>query len=276
MRRSATGLYAIGVAVLSQTLIASPARAQFRPRNVNQGAIGENYHLEIGAAIWDTSADMSLSNTALGLAGTTINLKNDLGAADQKFGSFDVILRPAVKHKFRVQLVPVHYSATAAPRSALTFGGQTFPAGVPVSSKTHWRAWRFGYEYDAAVGPRGFLGFILDVKYTDVDASLTSATAGTRTASAHSTVPAIGGILRVYPASHLALTGEITGFKWPGGWIWSGSGNFLDLDAYATLNLVNAFGVELGYRSFDVNYSLTNDSGSFKLTGPYLGAVLRF
>ena len=276
MRKLATRLYAIGAAVLLLTLIASPARAQFQPRMVNQGAIGERYHLELGAAIWDTSADMSLSNTALNVAGSTINLKNDLGAADQKFGGFDLILRPAVKHKFRVQLVPVHYSATAVPKSALTFGGQTFPAGVPVSSRIHWRAWRFGYEYDAAVGPRGFLGFILDVKYTDVDASLTSAAAGTRSASARAPVPAIGGILRVYPASHLALTGEITGFKWPGGWIWSGSGDFLDLDAYATLNLVNAVGVELGYRSFKVNYSLTNDSGNFKLEGPYLGAVLRF
>jgi len=276
MRKLATRLYAIGAAVLLLTLIASPARAQFQPRMVNQGAIGERYHLELGAAIWDTSADMSLSNTALNVAGSTINLKNDLGAADQKFGGFDLILRPAVKHKFRVQLVPVHYSATAVPKSALTFGGQTFPAGVPVSSRIHWRAWRFGYEYDAAVGPRGFLGFILDVKYTDVDASLTSAAAGTRSASAHAPVPAIGGILRVNPASHLALTAEISGFKWPGGWIWSGSGDFLDFDTYATLNIINAFGVEFGFRSFDVNYSLTNDSGNFKLKGPYLGAVLRF
>src|SRR5689334_16210530 len=117
MRTPATRLYAIGTAVLLQMLTASPARAQFRPRNVNQGAIGENYHIEFGAAIWDTSADITLSNTALDLAGSTIDLKNDLGIRDQKFGAFDLILRPGQKHKFRVQLVPVHYSATAAPRS---------------------------------------------------------------------------------------------------------------------------------------------------------------
>jgi len=275
MTKPGIRLYAISVTALLLTLLPSTANAQFQPRTVSGGATGENYHLELGAAIWDTSAEMSFSNTALDLSGTTINVKNDLGAADQKFGGFDLILRPSMKHKFRVQLIPVHYSATASPRSALTFGGQTFPAGVPINSRIHWRAWRFGYEYDAAIGPRGFLGFLLDVKYTDVDASLTGAT-GTRSASAHATVPAIGGILRVYPASHFSLTGEISGFKWPGGWIWSGSGDYLDLDAYATLNFVNAFGVELGYRSFDVSYSLTNDSGDFKLKGPYLGAVLRF
>jgi hypothetical protein len=276
MTKLAIRLYAIAAAALLLTLGPSRADAQYRPRGISNAAIGENYHIELSAALWDSSADMSLSNTALDLTGTTISLQNDLGVRDQKFPGFDLVFRPGLKHKLRAQLVPVHYAATASPSSAFNFGGQTFPAGVPVSSTIHWKAWRFGYEYDAAVGPRGFLGFILNVKYTDVDASLTGATAGTRSVSAHSTVPAIGGILRVYPAARLSLTGEISGFKWPGGWIWSGSGDFLDLDAYATLNVVNAIGVEAGYRSFDVDYSLTNDTGHFKLTGPYVGAVLRF
>jgi len=269
-------MYAIGAAVLFQMAMPSPASAQFGLRTANQGALGDNYHLELDAVVWDTSADMSLSNTALGLTGTTIDLKNDLGIKDQKFGGFELILRPAVKHKFRVQLVPVHYSAVATPQSPLSFAGVTFPAGVPVNSTFHWRAWRFGYEYDFAVTPRGFVGFTLDLKYTDTDASLTSAATGTRSASARAPVPALGGILRVNPASHLSLTGEITGFKWPGGWIWSGSGDYLDIDTYATINFANAFGVQFGYRSFDVSYSLTNDAGSFRLSGPYLGAALRF
>jgi hypothetical protein len=276
MTKRAIRLYAIGVAVLFQLVLASPAAAQFQPRMANQGALGDNYHIELDAVVWDTSADITVSNTALGLAGTTIDLKNDLGIKDQKFGGFELILRPAVKHKFRVQLVPVHYSAVATPQSPLIFGGQIYPAGAPINSTFHWRAWRFGYEYDFAVSPRGFVGFLLDVKYTDTDASLTSAAAGTRSASARAPVPALGGILRVNPASHLAFTAEITGFKWPGGWIWSGSGDFLDIDTYATINFANAFGVQFGYRSFDVSYSLTNDAGSFKLSGPYLGAALRF
>jgi len=276
MTKRAIRLYAIGTAVLFQMLMPSPADAQFQPRTASQGAVGDNYHLELDAVVWDTSADMSLSNTALGLTGSTIDLKNDLGIRDQKFGGFELILRPAVKHKFRVQLVPVHYSAVGTPQSSLNFGGLTYPAGVPISSRIPWRAWRFGYEYDFAVTPRGFVGFLLNMKYTDADASLTSAAAGTKSASARAPVPAIGGILRANPASHLSFTAEISGFKWPGGWIWSGSGNYLDIDTYATLNFANAFGVNFGYRSFDVSYTLTNDAGSFKLTGPYLGASIRF
>jgi hypothetical protein len=219
---------------------------------------------------------MSLANTVLDQTGTTINLKSDLGLQDQRFPGFDLILRPAVKHKFRVQLVPVHYSQMGTPRSSLTFGGQTFPVGVPVSSKIHWKAWRFGYEYDFAVTSRGFAGLIVDVKYTDVDASLTNVAAGTRSASASAPLPAFGGIFRVYPVSHLALTAELTGFRVPGSWLKSASGHYLDFDTYATLNFVNGLGVQAGYRSFDLTYTLTNDTGTFKLEGPYFGAVIRF
>jgi hypothetical protein len=276
MTKPGIRLYAAGAAVLLLTLVSSPAGAQFRPRLVERAAIGENYHVELGAGVWNPSADMSLANTVLDQTGTTINLKSDLGLQDQRFPGFDLILRPTVKHKFRVQLVPLHYSQTGTPRSSLTFGGQTFPVGVPVSSKIHWKAWRFGYEYDFAVTSRGFAGLIIDVKYTDVDASLTNVAAGTRSASARAPLPALGGIFRVYPVSHLALTAELTGFRVPGSWIKSASGHYLDFDTYATLNFVNGLGVQAGYRSFDLTYTLTNDTGTFKLEGPYFGAVIRF
>src|SRR5512138_1757271 len=97
-------IYAAGLLLV----VSSRVDAQYRPRRASGGGVGENYHLELGAVIWDTSADISLSNTALDLTGTTISLKNDLGVADQKFAGFDLILRPAAKHKFRVQLIPVH------------------------------------------------------------------------------------------------------------------------------------------------------------------------
>jgi hypothetical protein len=277
MTKPGIRLYAAGAAVLLLTLVSSPASAQFQPRVVDRGAaIGENYHVELGAGLWNSSADMSLANTALDQVGTTINLKSDLGLQDQRFPGFDLILRPAVKHKFRVQLVPVHYSQTGTPRSSLTFGGQTFPVGVPVSSKIYLKAWRFGYEYDFAVASRGFVGMIVDVKYTAVDASLTGVAGATRSASASAPLPALGAIIRIYPLSRVAVTAELTGFKVPGSWLKSGSGHYLDFDTYATLNFVNSFGMQAGYRSFDLEYTMTNDTGTFKLEGPYFGAVIRF
>jgi len=259
-------------------LLCVPSRveAQFQPRRVTRAAVGENYHVEISAAWWSPSADMTLSNTASDVAGTTINLKNDLGLKDKKFPGFDLVLKASAAHKFRVQLVPLKYSQTGTPASPLVFAGQTYPAGEPVTSTIDWKAWRFGYEYDFAVGTRGFMGFIIDVKYTDAGATLSSASTGIRSATARAPIPAVGGIFRINPAANVSLTAEITGFKLPGSWIKSASGHYLDIDAYATVNFVNAFGVQLGYRSFDLGYTLTNDTGNFKLEGPYLGAAMRF
>ena len=62
----------------------------------------------------------------------------------------------------------------------------------------------------------------------------------------------------------------------PGGWIKSTSGHYADMDLYAMLNLVDSLGIRAGYRKFDVEYTLTNDTGTFKMNGPYLGVSIRF
>jgi hypothetical protein len=45
---------------------------------------------------------------------------------------------------------------------------------------------------------------------------------------------------------------------------------------YAMLNFTDSFGVKGGYRKFDVEYTVTNDAGSLKQSGWYVGAALRF
>ena len=263
---------ACALAVCALTLAASTARAQYRPRTVTAVLPAENFHVELGAGFWNTDADMQITS---GAGGTSVDLKKDLGLEDRKFSEFQLVVKPALKHKIRVQLVPISYTQTGTPRTAVVFNGLTYPAGTPVNSTLDWKAWRFGYEYDFVSNFRGFVGMIVDVKYTDVNATLT--TAGRNgIASATAPIPALGGIARVYMASNLSFTGELTGFKFPGGWIKSTSGHYADMDIYAMLNFVDSLGVRVGYRKFDVEYIKDNDTGTFKLTGPYLGVSLRF
>ena len=270
-------VYPRALAVCALTLTAATAFAQYRPRAAVAIAPSENYHVELGAGFWNPSADMQIAD---GAGGSTVDLKNDLGLQDRKVGEFQLVIKPAVKHKIRVQFIPLRYTQTGSPRTTLTFNGQTFPAGVPVSSSLRWNAWRFGYEYDFTSTPRGFLGVIVDLKYTDVLATLTPSTSpaggASGTASAKAPIPALGAIGRLYLAENLSVTGELTGFAFPGGWIKSASGHYADMDLYAMLNFVDSFGIRAGYRKFDVEYDLTSDTGTFKLSGPYLGVSLRF
>jgi hypothetical protein len=253
-------------------LAAAPARAQYRPRPVVTTSPAENYHVELGAGFWNPTADMQITS---GTGGSSVDLKNDLGLQDKKVGEFQLAVKLALKHKIRVQFIPISYTQTGTPRSSLIFNGQVYPAGTAVDSTLEWKAWRFGYEYDFVSNFRGFAGMIVDLKYTDVSATLTAA-GRTGSASARAPIPALGGIGRVYLAQNLSLTAELSGFKFPGGWIKSTSGHYADMDLYAMLNFVDSLGIRAGYRKFDVDYIRADDTGTLKLSGPYLGVSLRF
>ena len=53
-------------------------------------------------------------------------------------------------------------------------------------------------------------------------------------------------------------------------------GNFYDFDLYGTVNFSDHFGVQAGYRSFDVFYRVESDEGQLTMKGLYFGGVARF
>ena len=75
---------------------------------------------------------------------------------------------------------------------------------------------------------------------------------------------------------NISITGEVTGFKLPDKLIRDSSGHYFDVDIYGTVNFTNNVGVQVGYRSFDVGYVVTTDTGSFTLKGMFFGVVARY
>jgi hypothetical protein len=258
-------------------LFASPALAQFQPRPVDDETtvVGEVYHIEGSAGFWRPGAEMSISSESLGIVGSRIDFKNDLGLVDRSFGELHATLKPGRKHKLRFQYIPISYTQSNVAQRDIVFNGQLFRVGIPVSSTLDWKAYRFGYEYDFLVLPRGFGGFVLDFKYTDVNAVL-STPVFEEFAHAAAPIPAIGGIFRVYALPNLSITGEITGFKLPESAVEDASARYVDVDFYGTFNFSRYMGAQMGYRSFDVGYVLDADLGDFRLKGPYFGFVARY
>jgi hypothetical protein len=278
MNGAAIRLYAWTGLMLAFMLVSAPARAQFKPRPVSDPATGEQYHIEGGVGLWFPTADIQISSTSLNIAGTLIDFKNNLGLQDQHFPEWHLVLRPAKSQKFRLQYIPINYQQSTTLAADIIFNGQRYAVGLPVNSTLDWKAWRFGYEYDFLVKDRGFGGFLLDFKYTEVSATLSSPIR-TDFAQAKAPIPTIGGIFRVYVVPNISITGEVTGFTL--GWLpqsltKNNTGHFADIDAYATLNFTNNIGVQGGFRSFDVAYGLKTDTGTFTLRGPYFGLVARY
>jgi hypothetical protein len=257
---------------------AVPADAQYRLRGSNDRATGENYNVEIGGYFWTPGTDIFITSESLpGILGTRIDFVEDLGIENKRHTQIKVVLRPATKHKFRFEYTPIKYTVTGGVlRRDVVFNGIEFPIAIPVDTELIWRAYRFGYEWDFLYMDRGFVGVVLEAKYTDIQATLTNIL-DTEFVRARAPIPAIGVIGRGYVAPNISITGEFGFFKWPDGLIEEDSGgSYYDFDLYGTVNFNDKAGAQIGYRSFDVFYRVDNDEGSLKLKGLYFGGVVRF
>ena len=276
--RSTVWLYACPLAAALSVAVASPARAQFgaqfKPQPMNEPASGERYHVEGSIGWWWPSADLSISSSQFDIVGTTIDFRNDLGLTDQRFPALSLVLRPAKSHKLRFQYIPIDYTQSATPHRDIIFNGQRFSVSLPVNSEVKWNAYRFGYEFDFLTRNNWFAGFIVEAKYTDVQASLASPI-DSEFVHVQTPIPAIGGIGRYYIVPGVSITGELTAFKLPtvqNKYV----GHFADVDIYGTVNWTNNIGTQIGYRDMDVGLVVKHDSGAMTLKGFYVSIVARY
>jgi hypothetical protein len=276
-----TRLFAIALSLVAGLSAATPAEAQYGGRRAgsNNRATGENYHVELAGTLWNPTPEIFISSEGLGQLGDDIDFVNTFGLTKTKFKQLKLVLRPGTKHKFRLEYTPIKYNGERAVPVSFVFNGQRYSIGVPVTSEVLWKAYRFGYEFDFIYKDRGFVGMLLEAKYTDISATLTAnavGISGTEFTHARGPVPAIGVIARGYIVPNISITGEFSGLPELG----SDSGKFhakyYDFDFYGTVNFNDNLGAQAGYRSFDVLYKVERDAGTMKLKGLYFGGVARF
>jgi hypothetical protein len=275
-----TRVFAITLCLFVALSAAAPAEAQYGARGAGSNrATGETYHVEVAGALWAPTPEISIASEGLGQLGDNIDFVNTLGIQKQTFTQLKVVLRPATKHKFRFEYTPIKYTAERTVPTTFVFNGQRFNVGIPVATELKWNAYRFGYEWDFVYLDRGFVGVVLEAKYTEVSATLTAAAVGAaQFTEARAPIPAIGLIARGYVVPNISITGEFTAFKLPEKALDSEdySAKYYDFDIYGTVNFTDHFGAQVGYRSFDVFYKVKRDSGTLKLKGLYFGGVARF
>jgi hypothetical protein len=263
------------VLVLALVLAPALAHAQLGIYRANNAAIGETYHLEFSYGWWDPAPLISFATGELQAIGTQIDGVSDLGFQQRRIRDLHLVVRPAKKHKIRFEYLPVSYTAeTTLPRT-LTFNGKDYTLGVPVSSTLDWKTYQFGYEYDIVYRDRGFFGVMGAVEYAHLQASLDSPVAQ-GAIDERTPIPSLGATARLYPARFVSVTGEVSLFKVVKSSIVNASGTYVDYDLYGTVNFSDYLGVQGGYRSRDVSFSVTDTWGALKLKGLYFRGVVRF
>ncbi len=69
---------------------------------------------------------------------------NDLGVEKQRLRDLRVVLRPAKKHRFRINYLPMTYDAESQVKREFIFNGLRYRVGLPVATTAQFKAWRFG------------------------------------------------------------------------------------------------------------------------------------
>ena len=256
-------------------LAAADASAQYR--RPSSAVVGEEYHIEASYGWWNAQPSLIVNSESLAILGSDVNLIEDLGIEKHKLGKLDLVLRPGKKHRFRFQRLPVHYEASNTVKRSFVFNGQNYNVGLPVRTTATFDTYRFGYEYDFLHFAKGFVGAMIDVKYTDVNVELNSPI-GSEFTKAVAPIPTFGFIGRGYPLPNLAITSELSFFRVPDSLAekLNGDGSYTDFDVNATYNFNRFIGTQAGYRRVNIFYDVDLDSGTLKFTGLYFGGVIRY
>lgn len=261
-------------ALLAALLLPAVALAQVAVPLPSTRAVGEEYHIEVSGGMWKPSVFGIISSEQFGIAGSEISFVDDLGFESKRFADARLVLRPGKKHKFRVQYTPVSYSAESTLSRELVFNGIRYPVNVPVHSTFDWKVWRFGYEYDFLYTDRGFLGILIEGRYTQMNAGLKSPLSDEFT-RAKAPLPSLGLVGRVYPLRNLSITAEASGLRLPN-INDKYEADYLDVDIYGTFNFTHNFGVQGGWRRINAFLRVETDTGDIKFQGFWFGGAIRY
>lgn len=270
--------FLVGCAALACGLPRS-ASAQYNAPPLSGLAVGERYHVELGGTIWNPMLMGTISSEQFKIVGSTIDLVNDLGFEQTRLKELRLVLRPARKHRVKVQYTPISYTATTNFTRVIKFNGINFPAAIPIATAFDWKVLRFGYEYDMVYRDRGFFGVFVEGRYTEFLGSLKSASplfVGSEFTEAKAPLPALGVSGRAYVAPNVALNLEVSGFNVPGTIKKGYAANYYDWDIHGTVNVTNNFGIQVGWRRMTTFLEVDNDKADFRFQGMWFGAAARF
>jgi hypothetical protein len=257
---------------------ARPALAQDRPGS--NDAIGEKYHVEVAGALWNPTLFGQISSDQFGIIGSNIDLNSDLKFEQTRFRDLRFVLRPATKHKFKLQYTPMSYTSTTTFQRNIVFNGILYPVAVPVTSEFDWSVLRFGYEYDFLYKPRGYVGVILEGRYTKFNAQL-QALNNVEFASANAPLPAFGVAGRAYVTRNVALNLDWTFFNLdtfhlPQTLVKDTTAIYHDVDISGTINFNDYVGMQVGWRQTNTQLGIDQDHGNLKFQGLWFGAAIRY
>ena len=230
--------------------------------------------VEFEGRYWITDLTAKAKVTESGI-GTDIDFKADLGLKDEDFPDLRFTWYTGPKSKLRLAYAQVAYSGDKNIDRTIEFGGETYTVGTRVITDLDVKYLRLGWAWQFINIAKGKVKFgtLLEAKGILVDISLDAPNLPTPIKESEKFVgglPTVGAALDINPHKVVNVFAEVSG-------IYAGKyGYFLDGEAGVKIIPIKNVSVVAGYRILDFKAEDDPDFAKLKISGPFLGATLRF
>jgi hypothetical protein len=205
--------------------------------------------------------------------GSGVDYKDDLGLEDEGIPEGRITWYPGSNHRVRLSYFQVGYEGDNRLEKTITFRGREFTVGTTIEStadikdlKLGW-AWQFINLADGKIK----LGTLLEGGVSWVDYSIKDTSTPLKTEKSY-TVPvaAIGFALDVAPWKWMDAFLDLSGLPL------GKYGHTLNVEGGVKIIPIKNVSVFGGYRYSDIKYEDDPDFLKLRLSGPFVGATLRF
>lgn len=207
--------------------------------------------------------------------GTDVDFKSDLGVKDENFPEGRFIWYTGPKSKLRLAYTQISYNGDKNVERTIEFGGETYIVGTRVITNLDVKYLRLGWVWqfiNVAEGKVKF-GTLLEAKGFWIDTTLEAPNMVPPIKESEKFaigLPTIGAALDINPHKIVNIFAEISGL--PGGKY----GYFFDGEAGIKIIPIKNLSIMGGYRIFDIKAKDKPDYAKLKISGPFIGATLRF
>lgn len=230
--------------------------------------------LEFEGSFWITDLTAEAKVTDSGI-GTDIDFKSDLGLDDENLLDLRAIWHTGPRSELRLAYTRAAYSGDENIARTLEFGGETFTAGTRVITDVDIEYLRLGWTWqfvDIANGTVKF-GPLLEAKGFLLDMSLEAPNLIPPVEESEKFVgalPTVGAVLDINPHKVANVFAEVSG-------IYAGKyGHFFDGEAGVKIIPIKYLTVVGGWRLLDFKIEDAPDFAELRLSGPFVGATLRY
>lgn len=230
--------------------------------------------LEVEGRYWFTDLEASAKVDGSFLEGTRIDFKDDLGIGDENLPELRVKISLGPLGRLRAAYTQVTFEGSETLGQTITFDDTTFAANMGVDSELELHYARFGWIWQFPVVPGVLrIGPVVEVKGILAKASIETRDITPKideSATLPLLLPTLGLALDLTPHRAFHLFAEASGL--PAGDL----GYVVDAEAGIRVIPIRFLSFSAGYRIFDVRVEDDDDFGKFRLSGPFVGASLRF